>query len=762
MKIAEELSDLSQRADSNTSSWRLKPKQLLAVVLLILIITAQVLWALRSIASYAAERREFISQETDIASLTFTQRDSFTLLQRFDRWTLGEASARDVLVARANLAQRLSVITGSGATTYSTTHEGYKKALGEFDEVLEDITQVENSVKNDFRINNLKVLNRFEIETRQLSSTFQNILVNQLRESLRQRVVAESIYVGLLILSLAIFTGIVIWLGTDIIRTYRQTSDKLKFETKILEINRNRLLFIVTLEKLSALIVKKIDADEETKVLEENILNFVKELLPDYEINFTEDSGIRSISTVADQSLIIEEDRLRVVARADELLSMLNIRDKARELIDFQSNHDLLTGLANRQYFSHQLNQRLQDPNLKNGLLVIALDLDRFSAINNALGFSVGDDLLKEVATRLKNNFTEDEVIARMTSDEFAIITFADTLAVAQAKANLVKDLTHFTTFLAGLNSPVSASIGAVWVNQADSPATEIIGQVSVALQVARESTDEQLVFFDQELHKKLSSAWLDDLELHKSFRNGDFVLYYQPVIELSTREITGFEALLRWNKPGQGLLYPNDFLENLDRAGLMLDIGRQVLEQAFLAFKRTLTRVSTVDNPFISVNVDPKQLLDSTFSSYLLILAKRLGVSCDSIVLEITERYLTEGQIATNNLNLLRSAGIKIAIDDFGTGYSNFSQLRDLPVDIVKLDKSFSQNLSETSENLGLISDMLNMTSRLNLKVVAEGIESETAKEKLREIGVAFGQGYLFAQALPETQLLEWSSTWN
>jgi len=740
-------------------SWRPTAKQLIAVVVLVVVVVAQVVWAIRSIASYEADRRQFVSQESDIASLTFTQRESFTLLQRFDRWTLGEASARDVLIARANLAQRLSVVTESGVTTYSATHKEYKNILADLDEVLLEIDEVEDSQIEKFRLDKLPIIIQFDIETRQLSNTFQNVLVNQLRESLRQRVFAESIYIGLLILSLMLFTAVVIWLGSDLVRTYRKTSDRLKIETTVLEINRNRLLFIMNLEKLSATILKEIEENESTASLHEKIINFVQEQLPDDEVQLTIDNNNYDISVNAGQGLIIEEDRQRVVARAHELLTMINNRDMAQELLNYQANHDFLTGLANRERFALRLNELLQDPNLNTGLLIIALDLDRFSAINNALGFDVGDQLLKEVAMRLQNNFSDTELIARLTSDEFAIITHASNLEEAKKKADLIYELTHFTTLLADVTSPISASIGAVWLNDFSTPANEVIGQVSVALQVARESADEHLIFFDPHLHEKLSTAWLDDLELHKSFRHGDFVLHFQPVIELNSRKITGFEALLRWNKPGHGLLYPNDFLESLDRAGLMLDVGRQILEQALLAYKRTLLRVPAVENPFVAINVDPKQLSDPTFSSYLIMLAKRLAVAYDSIVLEVTERDITEGHIALTNLNQLRASGVKIAIDDFGSGYSNFSKLRDLPVDIIKIDKSFCQTLTSSSENLGLILDMFNMAKRLNLKVVAEGIESEEAKEKLCEIGIAYGQGFLFAQALPENELISWAS---
>jgi diguanylate cyclase (GGDEF)-like protein len=762
MNTPREGQSLSQNSLDPSQPWKIKPRQLILLIFLVLVIAGQIIWAIRSVASYAVEREQIVSQETDIAALTFTQRDSFTLLQRFDRWSLGEASARDVLIARANLAQRLSVISGSGQNAFASTHKDYQDALGDLDKILLELSDLPESQRNDFRVENLEILNRFEIETRQLSATFQNLLVNQLRESLRQRVVAEVIYVALLSISILLFIGVVIWLGTDIVRTYRKNSDKLKMETELLEINRNRLLFIINLEKLSAQLANKIESNHKTEEINKLILDFMKELLPNDLVTLESEVGDIGPQVIAGEDSVIEEDRQRVVDRAQELLRMLKSRDKAEEALNYQADHDLLTGLSNRRHFSARLNELVESQNSQNKLLIMVLDLDRFSAINNALGFVVGDQLLKEVAARLSGNVMECDLVARISSDEFAIITSAEDFEEAKTKANFVNGLMHFNTFLGEINSPVTASIGAVWLGNTNISATEIIGQLSVALQVARESQNESLVFFDPELHNKLASSWLDDLELHKSFRQGDFVLYYQPVVELNSNHITGFEALLRWNKPGHGLLYPNEFLESLDRAGLILDLGRQILEQALLTWKRTLTKLPATSNPFVSINIDAKQLSDPSFSSFLIVLAKRLGVANDCIVIEVTERDLTEGALAQNHLKALRTAGIKIALDDFGTGYSNFSQLRDLPVDIIKLDKSFSESLTEASPNIGLISDMVKMANRLNLKVVAEGIESEDSKDKLKEVGITYGQGYLFAQALPETELVNWSIEYN
>jgi diguanylate cyclase (GGDEF)-like protein len=757
-----EIKELPQSEDDLLKPWKVKPKQLIVITLLIIIILAQVIWALRSVTSYQVERRQIVSQETDISALTITQRDSFTLLQRIDGWSLGESTARDVLVARANLATRLNVLTGTGESTYLVTHKGYQEALENLDVVLLQLPDLSDEKRSEFRTENLKTLNTFETETRQLSTTFQNVLVDQLREALRVRVFAETIYVALLTLSLALFTGVVIWLGTDILRTYRKTSEKLQIESEILDINRNRLLLTMNLEKLSHAIVVKINQEDSTIQLHKQILFFVKELLPNDEVKFQGKNGEKSIFVIAGEDSIIEEDRQRVLSRAQELLDLLSKRDQAEASLNYQANHDFLTGLANRNYFSSRLNELVENSDPDTRLLVVALDIDRFGSINTALGFSAGDQLLQDIGTRLRKAISERDLVARVAADEFAIITFADTYEEARKKGEFIDELMHFTTDLGGTDSPVSASTGAVWVEDQSTSATEIVGQLSVALQVAKESPDESLIFFDAETHKKLATTWLDDLEVQKSFRHGDFVLHYQPVIELNSKKVTGFEALLRWNKPGQGLLYPNEFLESLNRAGLMNEVGRQILEEALLAWKRTLTKVPAAERPFISINVDPKQLSDPTFSEYLLSLARRIDVAHDFIVLEVTERDLLQGELAKSQLSDLRTAGIKIAIDDFGTGFSNFSQLRDLPVDIVKLDKSFCSSAEEKADVLGLISDMANMANRLNLKVVAEGIESESLKEKLREVGISYGQGYLFTQALPEEELIDWCTSFS
>ena len=741
-------------------AWRLTPGQFVTIIALAIVVVAQLAWAGISIASNSADSRQVLNQETDVSALTFTQRESFTVLQRLDRWVLDDVTTRDVLIARANLSRRLSVITDSGLTTFELTQPQYREALSGLDDVLQQLEAVGDDERAAFREQHLDVLAAFDQETRGLSAEFQRVINESAMASIAERSRSEFIYLGMVILSVGFFIAVMVWVGSDMLRTYHALGAQLDREKDNLRRSRKRLLLLSVLEEESSRISRLINEGERGDSIREELGNLLISLAPEDTLSIKETPGA-SLVIVSDADPHVDNpDRHVIASRAQELLDQLHTRDQSEESLHYQATHDVLTGLVNRQAFTDQLRRRI-DTAAGGGsaILVVAFDVDRFGEFNGALGFEAGDQLLVEVANRLRGEYADDSLIARVAADEFAIVFDMPNEEEAESRARAVHELVQFTAQIAGTASPITTSTAAVWVEGPEAHSRDVVGQLGLLLRMAKDADGESFIFFDPSVHVGVDSHWVEDLELHRALREGEFVLHFQPIVELATGAIVGCESLVRWEKPGTGLVPPGNFLPGIERAGLTVDLGREIIEHALLTWKKTLHKASDNTLCYVGINADPRQLLDPSFADYVLSLAQRIGVPPEAVVIEVTERDVTEGPEANAQLMKLREGGARIAVDDFGTGYSNLSQLHSLPVDIIKIDRSFLLSIDASYQSLGLISDVVQLAKRLGLSVIAEGIEEESIKDRLADIGVTFGQGFLFTPALSAEDLLEWAS---
>ena len=741
-------------------AWRLKPGQFVTIVALAIVVVAQLAWAGISIATNGADSRQVLNQEADVSALTFTQRESFTVLQRIDRWVLDDVTTRDVLISRANLSRRLSVVTDSGLTTFELTQPQYREALTDLDDVLRQLEAVDDGERAAFREQHLDVLATFDQETRELSTEFQRVLNQNAMQSISERFRAEFIYLGMVILSVGFFLAVMLWVGSDMLRTHRALNTRLEHEKELLRRSRERLLLLSVLEKESTRISKLITEGEGGASIRQELEDLLIAMLPEDTFSLEETPEGYSVTISETDPRVSNPDRAVIAARARELLDQLHTRDQSEESLQYQATHDVLTGLLNRHSFTDQLRRRV-DTAAGGGspVLVVAFDIERFGEFNAALGFEAGDQLLIEVANRLSEAFSDDSLIARVAADEFAIVFDMPNKQEAESRAKAVHDLVQFTAHVADTASPITTSSAAVWVEGPEAHSRDVVGQLGLLLRMAKDTDGDRFIFFDPSVHEGVDSHWVEDLELHRALREGEFVLHFQPIVELATGGIVGCESLVRWEKPGAGLVPPGDFLPGIERAGLTVDLGREIIEHALLTWKKTLHKAPDNTLCYVGINADPRQLLDPSFADYVLSLAQRIGVPPEAIVIEVTERDLTEGPEANAQLTKLREGGVRIAVDDFGTGYSNLSQLHSLPVDIIKIDRSFLQSINDSYQSLGLISDIVQLAKRLGLSVIAEGIEEESIKNRLADIGVPYGQGFLFTPALTAEDLLEWAS---
>jgi diguanylate cyclase (GGDEF)-like protein len=746
---------------SDLQTWRLTPGHVVAIATLGVLLVAQLVFGALSVRANEADRRQLLSQESDASALTFTQRESFTVLQRLDRWFLQEATVRDVYIARANLGRRLGVVTANGHVTFDLVHPAYQQALQELDSVLEILDGVADTDRSEFRVTHKETLENFDEQTRALSSVFQKILETQTDGLIAERTQSSLVYLGLLGLATGFLTAVALWIGFDLNRAYRIAQRNLDDERKSVRAAGEKLRLLQTLEDTGQQITEIIQTGASVATVRKAVRGLVETLLPGEKVAIKQRKGIFSLSSSSSPSTAVPaDDRDMVLGRATELVRFLEEREDRRASFDHHLTHDPLTGLANRRGLTAHLDEVLKH-NAPGGPspLLIAIDVNRFRDINSAFGFEAGDELLKVVGGILLDFCGKEAFIARVAADEFAIVLREDSAETAWQRARSVHERLIFTTQLEHTESLISCSTGVVWVDKPGESLHDVVGRVGLALHLAKIDPDDNFVIFDEASHSQLVTHWLDDLALQRAFGEDQFLVFFQPIMALESGAIAGFEALVRWDKPGTGLVPPGEFLEGITRAGLTHNLGRYVIENALIAWHRSLQHAASGSRPYVTINVDAKQLTDEYFSDYVLTTAARLGVPTEVIVLEVTEHAVVAGEVVERQLDILRRAGARIALDDFGTGYSNLSQLYHLPIDIIKLDRSF---LTQSEDNRGLLLDVVQIAQRRQLVVVAEGIEEVEMRLLLVEIGVTHGQGYLFTRALPEIDIISWADTWR
>ncbi len=441
------------------------------------------------------------------------------------------------------------------------------------------------------------------------------------------------------------------------------------------------------------------------------------------------------------------------IAGAFFIFSDISERKDYENRLTTQALRDNLTGLPNRVLFMDRLNRAMERQKRNPGyrFAVLMIDLDSFKRVNDTLGHQAGDSLLKEVANRLTRGLRAIDTVARMGGDEFAIIledfhTNRQAIDIAHRLLNDVRQPMQ----IQDREIQVSASIGIVLRTSHYQSPDEMIRDADICMYRSKEMGKNQFKIFSKSMYEKVLQAVEMENDLRRALVNEEFELFFQPIFTVSTGHLRGFEALVRWNHPRHGLLTPGSFIPLAEEAGLVSDIGKWVLSQGC----RTLVRWQAMEAeqmPYLSLNLSPKDFLQPNLASDIAALLQQTRLDPSHLKLEITETAVMDNpEQTTSKLEKLQKLGVQIAMDDFGTGYSSLSYLQRLPIDILKIDRSFVQTMLENPSNLEIIKAIIGLGKILDLRIVAEGVETQDQLQILQDLGCDLAQGYLLGRPMP------------
>jgi diguanylate cyclase (GGDEF)-like protein/PAS domain S-box-containing protein len=463
------------------------------------------------------------------------------------------------------------------------------------------------------------------------------------------------------------------------------------------------------------------------------------------------DEAIGALALYASERNFFHDDELKLLTElAGDIAFAIDHLDKQARL-DYLAYYDVLTGLANRALFQERLEQSvIHAREQAHKLALVLLDIERFKAINDTLGRAAGDILLKDLATRLSSYAVDAGRVGRIDADHFAIMV--PELQTEEELARLIEQRVgevFGSPFRIGDSDlRASARFGIAMFPADGANADTLFRNAEVALKKAK-AGGERYLFYNQKMNARVAENLTLENQLRLALERDEFVLHYQPKVNLASGRLTSAEALIRWNDPRTGLVPPDRFIPILEETGLIHDVGRWVLRQAVADFLRW--RSAGLPAVRIAVNVSALQLRHHGFIAEI---EQAIGIDAQAaagLELEITESVIMEDiQHSIARLQAIRALGIRIAIDDFGTGFSSLSYLARLPVDTLKIDRSFVTDITTGPEGLALVATIISLAHALNLKVVAEGVETDEQSRLLRLLNCDEMQGYLFSEPLP------------
>jgi len=441
---------------------------------------------------------------------------------------------------------------------------------------------------------------------------------------------------------------------------------------------------------------------------------------------------------------------------AGSLAEFTEIKKAQREL-KRAAEHDRLTDLPNRKLFIEHVERAIeqQDRNPQMFFAILFFDFDRFKVINDSLGHRVGDELLISIANRFRSELRPYDVASRFGGDEFVVLlNNLSTLRQAHEIAHRLLESFSAPHQISGHNVKSTASIGLVMSNMGYNASDEMIRDADAAMYQAKSAGRARVVTFDSEMHRQAMDRLTLEEDLEHSMEREEMRLVYQPILNLETGGIEGFEALIRWQHPTRGVVPPDEFIGIAEDNGRILDIGEWVLRTACAQIKEWNTKYPASSQMFMNVNISKRQLIHPEFIDTLRDVMDKAGIEPSVLKIEITESTIVDNRSdIIPTLERVRALGVRTAMDDFGTGHSSLSGLHRFPIDILKIDRSFIKSMEQSKELAAVVYSIVTLAQHLGMEIVAEGVETPEQIAILQSHGVQFGQGYHFSRPLPASE---------
>lgn len=779
-----------------------RPLRILALFLAVALLACLALLTYSAVTYSNPATRDsqfLLTTESDAANFVYSQREVGNLAVKTQAWLAGNASKRDVQVARALLARRLAVV-GEGGTTPGADNPTLTQNLAAFDAAFESAPTgiLPATEREAWSRAMVPVIAPIEAEGKHLVTEYQRKAANRALAISEQQKSDQRRQTRLLIATILLTAALGATIARLLVLTNRTARERLTADERALSVARTALAdaarssagqskvleAIATGEPLahtSALIADLAVLDRAgtaARVTCGTLIVTAGDMPTSETPHVAPASWIGSVSDKYDAATTIEiQESSRAtlevfspeplspaateqVKDCLDLLAIAVERDATEQRLTFQARHDPLTGLPNRLTLLDELDALLMQRDatpLPVGVLFV--DLDRFKDVNDSLGHESGDQLLISVVRRLHVAVRAEDLLFRLAGDEFVVL--CPRLRTAQGAEELAGRL------LRDLAEPIQVGGGPVWVTASigvavsgpDASAAELLHEADLAMYRAKADGRNRWHLFDSSLALEATDRLTLSNALKNATDNGELRLLYQPIVGMATGEVFGYEALLRWERPGHGLVPPDSFLDMAEENREIVAIGAWVITEAL----RTLVRwraAGLPDTVSMSVNVSVQQLKESEFPTLVLACLERADIPATNLVLEVTEHSLAEGETVAGSLSLLRRAGIRVALDDFGTGYSSLTQLERLGVDIVKVDRMFVRAPDpDSARHEAFLQGVVNLVRALDIAVIVEGVESESERQALLRAGFALGQGFLLGapaeQPLPgEVQL--------
>jgi diguanylate cyclase (GGDEF)-like protein len=464
--------------------------------------------------------------------------------------------------------------------------------------------------------------------------------------------------------------------------------------------------------------------------------------------------GAAIILVLTQHRNLMEKDRLSEMERLNEQLQVeLTERKHVEEQMAYSATHDSLTNLPNRVLFMDRLQHAMERARRHTDYLyaVLFLDLDRFKVVNDSLGHKAGDQLLVETAARLMRCLRNEDTVARLGGDEFVILLedIQDAREVTLVADRIQQDLS-LPYVLDGQKAFVFVSMGIVLSTVTYEKTEDILRDADIAMYRAKGKGLGGYEIFDQTMLEHVMTRLELETQLRKALENQELIVHYQPILDLETRHIVGFEALVRWQHPTQGLMLPTEFIPTAEETGLIVPLGYWVLEQACRQIRAWQVKFPADPPLTINVNWSTRQCIEPDLTQKIAKILQETGLDAHTLNLELTESLIIEDtESATTALSELRALGVQVQIDDFGTGYSSLGYLHTLPIDTIKIDRSFISRMGINGNGSEIVRTILALAHDLGMKVVAEGVETDDQLSNLKTMACEYVQGFLFAEAV-------------